>query len=142
MRLVPFKKQNKELMPSWPLFDDFLDKFFNEDLVNDSKIMAVDVVETENFFNIKANLPGIIKEKVKISLKENQLLIEASHEENKEEKSASVIRSERYSGKYQRYISLPDNCDGEKIKAKLENGVLDIQIPKKEPIPKKEIIIE
>lgn len=142
MKLIPIRRE-KEMMPMWSLFDDFMDKFMNEDLTDNSKIMAVDVLENDKGYEIKANLPGIRKENVKISMKENQLVISASHEESKEEKNKdTVIRSERFSGSYQRVISLPDNCDGENIKAKLDNGVLSLNIPKKEPSPKKEIVIE
>jgi len=142
MKLIPIRKE-KEMMPMWSLFDDFMDKFFNEDLTENSRIMAVDVLENDKNYEIKANLPGISKDKVSISIKENQLIISASHEVSKEEKQKdTIIRSERFSGSYQRSISLPDNCDTENIKAKLDNGVLSLNIPKKEPIPKKEIIIE
>jgi len=142
MKLIPIRKE-KEMMPMWSLFDDFMDKFLNEDLTENSKIMAVDVLENDKAYEIKANLPGIPKEKVNISVKENQLIISASHEVSKEEKQKdTIIRSERFSGSYQRVISLPDNCDAENIKAKLDNGVLSLNIPKKEPSPKKEIVIE
>jgi len=142
MKLIPIRKE-KEMMPMWSLFDDFMDKFLNEDLTENSKIMAVDVLENDKAYEIKANLPGIPKEKVNISLKENQLIISASHEVSKEEKQKdTIIRSERFSGSYQRVISLSDNCDAENIKAKLDNGVLSLNIPKKEPSPKKEIVIE
>ncbi len=142
MKLVPFKKQQRDLFSGMPLFDDFLDKFFNEDLVDNSRLMAVDVLETEKEFKVMANLPGIPKEAINISLKENQLIIEANHEEKKEDKKANIIRSERYVGKYQRYISLPENCDTEDIKAKMDNGVLNLIIKKKEPSPKKQIAID
>ncbi|MCB5250404.1 MAG: Hsp20/alpha crystallin family protein, partial [Candidatus Cloacimonetes bacterium] len=54
----------------------------------------------------------------------------------------TIIRTERYSGSYQRSISLPENANADNIKAKFENGVLSLTIPKREPTPKKEITIE
>lgn len=141
MKLIPFRKE-KELMPSWSLFDDFMDKFFNEDFTENSKLMAVDVIENEKEFCVKANLPGIAKENVSVSMKDNQLIISAQQNINKESKeNETVIRAERFSGSYQRSINLPDICDTENIKAKLDNGVLTLNIPKKDPTPKKEIII-
>ena len=141
MKLIPFRKE-KELMPSWALFDDFMDKFFNEDFTESSKLMAVDVIENEKEFCVKANLPGIAKENVSVSMKDNQLIISAQQNINKESKeNETVIRAERFSGSYQRSINLPDICDTENIKAKLDNGVLTLNIPKKDPTPKKEIII-
>ena len=139
MRLIPFRKQQRELMP---LFDDFIDKFFHEEFAEDSHLMAIDVLETEKDFLIRANLPGILKENVNISIKENQLILEACHEEKKIVNNECLIRSERYLGKYQRMISLPDICDSENIKAKLLHGVLELSIPKKEPTPKKKVEIQ
>lgn len=142
MKLIPLRKE-KDFMPIWSVFDDFMDRFFNDEFTENSKIMAVDVVENDNEFKVMANLPGILKENIKVTMKENQLMIEARHESKKEEKEhGTIIRSERFTGSYQRIINLPENCHSEAIKAKLENGVLQLVIPKKEPAPKKEIIIE
>ena len=142
MRLIPFKKLQRELMPSWTLFDDFVHKYFNDDFIEDSRLMAVDVIETDTLFKIKANLPGVKKENVNISLKENQLILSAQTDERKIENTECMVRSERFLGKYQRLFTLPDNCDTENIKAKLDNGVLCLDINKKEPAPKKQIVIE
>ena len=142
MKLIPLRKE-KELMPSWSLFDDFIEKFFNDDFSENSRLMAVDVIENDHEFTVKANLPGISKDKINISIKNNQLVISANQEYNKEDKeNGTIIRSERFSGSYQRSINLPDVCDHDNIKAKMENGVLILNIPKKEPTPKKEIIIQ
>ncbi len=142
MKLVPFKKE-RELFPTLSLFDDFVNRFFNDNSRDDSRLMAVDVVETEKTFVVKANLPGINKDNIKISVQDNQLQLEAHYEENHEEKkSGTVIRSERYVGNYQRYITLPENCDSNNIKAALSDGVLTLNIPKMEPKPKKLITVE
>lgn len=142
MRLIPFKRMQKDLLPNWSMFDDFIDKFFHDDFISDSKLMAVDVIENEDNFKIKANLPGVKKEDIKIFVKENQLIIEAKHEEKKCENNTNIIRSERYVGKYQRLFTLPDNCDKSNIKAKIEHGVLELSITKMQPAPKLEIVVE
>lgn len=140
MKLIPIRKQN---MPMMSLWGDMMERFFNEDIEQDSKMMAVDILESPQTYDIKANLPGIPKEKINISVKDNRILISASHEEVKEEKDKdTIIRAERYSGSYQRSISLPENANADNIKAKFENGVLSLTIPKREPTPKKEITIE
>jgi len=141
MRLIPFKRQQNELAPSFSLFDDFIDKFFSNDIPSDYRLMAIDVLEKDNSFIVKANLPGVKKENIAISLKENQLVIEAKHETSSETHNHSIIRSERYIGNYQRKIILPDNIDPDNISAKLENGVLYLTVPKIEPKPRKEITI-
>ncbi|HPY96257.1 MAG TPA: Hsp20/alpha crystallin family protein [Candidatus Cloacimonadota bacterium] len=140
MKLIPIRREN---MPMWSLFGDMMDRFLNEDISENAKIMAIDVLENPKSFDIKANLPGIPKEKINISIKDNRIVISASHEEVKEEKEKdTIIRTERYSGSYQRTLSLPENCDTNNISAKLENGVLSLSIPKREPTPKKEITIQ
>ncbi len=142
MKLIPLRKE-KEFMPIWSVFDDFMDRFFNEDFTENSKLMAVDVIENETEFKVMANLPAILKENIKVTMKNNQLMIEAKHEHKKDEKDhGTIIRSERFTGNYQRIINLPENCNSDNIKAKLENGVLLLTIPKKEPLPKKEIMID
>ncbi|HPH61117.1 MAG TPA: Hsp20/alpha crystallin family protein, partial [Candidatus Syntrophosphaera sp.] len=62
--------------------------------------------------------------------------------ETKEEKKGTIYRCERYSGSYRRNLLLPENSDLAKISAKMEDGVLQLLIPKKEPSPQKEIVIE
>jgi HSP20 family protein len=104
--------------------------------------MDVDVIETDNDFKIKANLPGVKKEDIKVFTKENTLIIEASHDEKICQNVTGIIRTERYAGKYQRLFTLPDNCDKENIKAKTNQGVLELTINKKEPAPQREIAIE
>jgi len=141
MRLIPFKNQKNDLWSSFSLFDDFIDRFFTGEVAQDYRLMAVDVMEKEKAFIIKANLPGVKKENVHISVKENHLVIEANHEQVKETQNHNVIRSERYVGNYQRKIVLSDNIDANAISAKLENGVLCLTVPKKEPEPKKEIAV-
>jgi HSP20 family protein len=129
------------MMPSWTLFDDFIDKIFHDDFANESKLMAVDVIERENAFQIKANLPGIKKENINISIKENQLIISAHYEAKDSLQEESMLRVERYQGKYQRLFTLPDNCDKENIKATVEKGVLILTIKKSDPVPPKLITI-
>ena len=144
MKIVPFNKnmEFKPMMSMMNMFDDFFGRFFEEDLEHDFKAMALDIVEHENDFEIMANLPGIKKENVKISVNDNQLIIEANMEEKKEEKKGTVYRSERYSGSYRRSLFLPENADNTKISAKMEDGVLILSIPKRNQSPHKEISID
>ncbi|MCB5250187.1 MAG: Hsp20 family protein, partial [Candidatus Cloacimonetes bacterium] len=74
MKLIPIRKQN---MPMMSLWGDMMERFFNEDIEQDSKMMAVDILESPQTYDIKANLPGIPKEKINISVKDNRILISA-----------------------------------------------------------------
>ena len=125
------------------LFDDFFNRVFEEEGSEDNfRAMAMDITEHEKDYTILANLPGYKKDNVKISVHDNQLLLEAVCDEKHEEDKGTVYRCERYSGSYRRNLMLPENIDPEKISAKMEDGVLTLVIPKKEPSPKKEIVIK
>ncbi len=145
MKLVPYRRNN-ELRPMsnmLSLFDDFFNRVYEDENSDENfRAMAMDIVEQEKEFQIMANLPGFKKEDVKISVHDNQLLVEASCDTRKEETLGTVYRCERYSGSYRRNLILPENADIAKIAAKLEDGVLKLSIPKKEPSPKQEITIE
>ncbi len=144
MKLVPYRK-NIEYRPMsnmLSLFDDFFNRVYEDEAADENyRAMAMDIVEHEKEYEILANLPGYKKDDVKISLHENQLLIEATCNVNKEEQKGTVYRCERYSGSYRRNLMLPENADSGKISAKMEDGVLRLSIPKREPSPKQEISI-
>ena len=143
MKIVPYTKNHefKPMMSMLNMFDDFFNRAYEEDADNNFKAMALDIIEQDKEFQIKANLPGFTKENVKISVHDNQLVIEAKCEEKKEEKTGTVYRCERYSGNYRRNLYLPDNADVNKISAKMTDGVLHLSIPKKEQTPEKEVVI-
>jgi HSP20 family protein len=129
------------MMSMMNLFDDFFSRFYEEETDNNFKAMAMDIIEQEKEFELLANLPGFKKEDVKISIQDNQLVIEAKCDTKKEEKKGTMYRCERYSGNYRRTLYLPENADVNKIQAKMEDGVLKLSIPKKEATPQKEIVI-
>jgi HSP20 family protein len=143
MKIVPLKK-SREFFPVLSMFDEFMNNFFTEetDGKQETRGMTIDVIEKDDQFIIKANLPGFKKEDIRISVQDNQLTIMAKHEDVKEENIGTIHRCERYSGNLIRSLYLPDVCDGEKIKAKLEDGILILNIPKKEAKPQKQISVE
>jgi len=145
MKIVPYRK-GQELRPMGTMisiFDDFFNRAFEEETAEDNfRSMPMDIVEHEKNYEILANLPGFKKENVKISVHDNQLLVEAKCEIEKEEQSGTIYRCERYSGNYRRNLLLPENSDLAKISAKMEDGALQLLIPKKEPTPQKEIVIQ
>lgn len=144
MKLVPYRK-GYELRPMsnmLSLFDEFFNRFYDEEATEDKfRAMSMDIIEHEKEFELLANLPGFRKENVKISVHDNQLLIEAVCDETKEEHKGTMYRCERYSGNYRRNLMLPENADPNKISAKMEDGVLRLTVPKKESTPQKEIVI-
>ena len=93
---------------------------------------AVDIKETKKQFVIEADLPGVDKKNVNISMENNTLTIQGSREEEKKEEDQHYYRTERVRGSFYRRFTLPDTADSEKIAAKMVKGILEITIPKKE----------
>jgi HSP20 family protein len=137
-----YSPKNYDKKRAVSLFDDFFSDFLQGDYRSDTRMMALDIMEQDDKFIVKADLPGVDKKNVKISTKENQLVIEAEAKKEEAEEKETYHRKERFSGYYQRTLDLSDVCDVEHIKAKMENGVLKLEIPKIESKPLKEIIIE
>jgi len=144
MRLPLMRRDERQVnsRPVRSLIDDFLDNAFFESDYSDTKLMVMDVIEREKEFILTANLPGIKKEDIKVYIDGDNLVIEAKRKEEKEEKSETMYRCERYRGDYRRVFSVPDNWDYEDIKAKYEDGVLNLTVPKKAQKPEKEIMLK
>ena len=101
--------------------------------------MLTDVREHEDHFAVEMDLPGFKKEDIKVELSNGYLTITAAKglEESEENKEGKLLRKERYSGVMSRSFFVGDELTNEDIKARFENGVLTLNIPKKE---KKEIV--
>jgi HSP20 family protein len=105
-------------------------------------VMPVEVYETPEELVVKVELPGVKKEDVDVTIRDNYLIIRAEKKEEKEEEREHVHIAERVYGKFERVIPLPADIDTENVKAKFENGVLEIRFPKKSAVKEKKISIE
>jgi len=125
--------------------DDWMDDF-DRDFWTDKKnplygkhadrLMKTDVRELNDGYEVDVELPGFKKEEIKLSLEKGNLTISAQKGLQKEEtdkKNGKVIRKERYEGNLTRSFYVGEDLDKEDIKAKYENGVLSLVIPKKAP---------
>ena len=92
---------------------------------------AVDVVETDNAFELTADLPGIDEKNIEVKLAEGGLTIKGEKQEEKEEKKKDYYVHERHFGSFERHFALPDGADIDKIEASFKNGVLTVKLPKK-----------
>lgn len=90
----------------------------------------VDISETDDEFVVKAEIPEVKKEDVKVSVDNGVLTIQGERKQEKEEKGKKFHRVERYYGNFVRSFTLPDNVDEAKVKASFKDGVLNLQIPK------------
>ena len=94
------------------------------------------IKEDEDGFTISAEMPGLDKGDIEVSLHDGLLEIKGEIEEkSKEEEKGEVVRTEYRSANYYRAFDLPENIDGDEIDASLEKGILKIKVPKKEPEP-------
>jgi len=90
---------------------------------------AIDVVRDNGNLVLRADIPGIKPEEVKIELEDDVLTVSGEHEERKEEKDKDFVRRERRYGSFSRSMALPHGVDAKKIKAKTHDGVLEVTIP-------------
>lgn len=91
---------------------------------------AADITETEKEYLVKAELPGVKREDVKVTLADGVLTIEGERKHEKEEKSEKTHRIERFYGSFCRSFALPDNVDAQNIRAEDKDGVLSVHVPK------------
>ena len=91
---------------------------------------AVDIQETDNEFIVKADLPDVKKEDVKVHLQDGVLAIEGERRQEKEEKGKRFHRIERECGKFVRRFAMPTEIDPEKVRAEFKEGVLHVTVPK------------
>ena len=110
---------------------------------NASRMMKTDVKETETGYELAVDLPGFKKEEIHLELENGNLTISTEKSlENKEEKQGRLLRQERYAGTMSRSFYVGRNVTEEDIRAKYENGVLTLMIPKKDApkVPEKKTI--
>jgi len=90
----------------------------------------VDIQETDTEFALKADLPDVKKEDVKVEFENGVLSVEGERKQEKEEKGKRFYTVERDYGKFVRRFSLPTEIDGDHIKAEFKDGVLHVHLPK------------
>ncbi|MBP8777029.1 MAG: Hsp20/alpha crystallin family protein [Bacteroidaceae bacterium] len=122
-------RRSQNWLPS--IFNDFFDNEWLERA--NTTAPAINVIESESNFKVEVAAPGMTKEDFNVTLDENQNLVismEKKTENNEENKEGRFLRREFSYTKFQQTMLIPDNVDKEKISAKVENGVLNINLPK------------
>lgn len=129
-------------------FESMLDSFFQplrdvDESVQGNLTPAVDISETENEYLVRAELPGINKEDVHVTLENGILTLSAETRSESEQKDGErVIRQERSYGKYVRSLRLGKGINDQAVKAGYKNGILEIVVPKAEEVKPKVIDID
>ncbi len=153
MNLIPKKQTNYWLDPFQEmeslqkemnrLFDFSLFRPVDQENRSLARIMrpAVDIFDNQKEIVVKADLPGLKKEEINVSVEDNILSIRAEKKEEKEIKKDKYYRTERFWGSFVRNLELPNNVDAQKIDANYKDGVLEIKLPKIEGEKPKQISV-
>lgn len=104
-------------------------------------VPAIDMKETDANLVIEVELPGLTANEVDVQVEEGVLVLRGERKQEKEEKTKQWHRSERFWGKFERRIALPDYADLEKVDATCKDGVLMITVPKKAGVKPKAISV-
>lgn len=149
MALVKWK--NRNLYDPWADLKNLqeeINDLFNYDrlpttagLFERSVTPAIDFLEAENEYIVTCELPGLDEKDVDVSIASNVLTIKGNKSTDKEEKKGKFYKKEMWTGSFQRTLSLPAMVDGEKVSAKLENGILNVTLPKKEEMKPRQISV-
>ncbi|HTJ00778.1 MAG TPA: Hsp20/alpha crystallin family protein [Dongiaceae bacterium] len=125
-------------------WQDEVDRLFEAPLARTAQVFggwapALDLYEDKDSFIIKAELPGVKKEDVKVSLENGTLTISGERESEVKAEEAEAHHVERYFGRFQRSLSLPTTVAADKVKAQYKDGVLTVTLPKTEAAKPKQI---
>jgi len=140
-------------MTVWPGFGrltdlrDEIDRLFEvplSELARTSQILsgwtpALDLFEDKDNYHVRAELPGMKKEEIDLSLHNDCLSISGERKQEEKFKSTEVYRAERFFGRFQRTVSLPGPVAADKVKAQYQDGVLTVTLPKTEEAKPKHI---
>lgn len=130
------------------LFDDLMRGFFVRPMPLPAEARAlgqikVDVKEDDKSYTVHADLPGVKKEDIHVNIEGNTVSISAEVKHESEQKEGEkLLRSERYYGKVYRSFTLGHDIDEAAAKARFENGVLDLTLPKKASSATKRLSID
>ena len=146
MTLVKFKPMRANCCtPS--TVDQLVDSFFNESLPGFGQEFSgwapeVDVEETADTIIIRADLPGMDKKDISISVENRELTIRGERKNEVDEGKSNFHRVERTYGSFRRSFSLPARVQADKVEASYQDGVLEVSVPKAEEVKPKAIEIK
>ena len=136
MTLTKFRKNA-------PVLNPFFDNFFESDFFdnrNNGNLPSANIKEKEDQFEVELAIPGFDKDDVNIELNDNVLTVSSEKSDQSEEKDAHYSRREFQYSAFTRSFRLPDNVNEDDIKAKFNNGVLSVAIPKMKELKKSKSI--
>lgn len=152
MKLVPWRERETglDIFEDLEEFQNEMNRLFNITLHRPGKkgnggalwAPAVDIIDEKDNIRVRADLPGMKKEEIEVSVNNDTLTIKGEKKEEKEIKEKDCVRSERYYGAFQRAFTLPAGVDPQKVNASYKDGVLEIALPKREDAKPKQIKVD
>ena len=136
---------NRSLAPwrTWPTLDTVFDELARDfEGLGRGWAPAVDLRETEDAYTIEADVPGLAKEDITLSLVDNVVTIKGERKTENEKQDVGYHRIERRYGSFERAFKIPGGFNGSKAQAHYENGVLRITLPKLEENKPKQIEVK
>lgn len=147
---------NRPQLQSWPTFGRLaefrseLDRLFNSPLTEwalPSQLLsgwspALDVYEDKDNFTVKLEVAGMKKEDIEISLHDHTLSISGERKGDEKRANGEAHRTERFTGRFQRSVTLPVAVANDKVKAQYKDGVLTVTLPKTEEAKPKQISVQ
>ena len=123
-----------------------IDRLFEAPLARTSELLgwapAFDVYEEKDNFVVKAEVPGMRKEDINVSLHDGDLIISGERKPEPKSEGTEVYRSERYFGKFQRLVTLPATVAANNVKAEYKDGILTVTLPKSEEAKPRQIQVD
>jgi len=139
----------------WEEMESFFDTAFPRDLLRfgrsrwpewtgrfEAKLPAVDVIDRPEDILVRAEIPGVKKEDLDITVTDNLVTIRGTTQQEEERKEEQYYRRELTRGEYSRSVTLPANVDSDRAKANFKDGILELTLPKISPNPRRSIKVE
>ncbi|MDD3374111.1 MAG: Hsp20/alpha crystallin family protein [Candidatus Omnitrophica bacterium] len=154
MTLVPYRKDNwwvdpfSELEGIQKQMNQLFDFSLARNPLGDTTLLggqwapAVDVYDSKDSLLVKADLPGLTKDEIEVSIHDGSLILKGEKKKDTEVKEEKYFKTERFYGSFFRTIPLPASVDVNKVDAKYQDGVLTLTLPKKEEAKPKQISID
>ncbi len=153
MSLIPWQRSELNSGPTFGRLStlrDELDRLFETPVTQWARASgflsgatpALDVHEDKDNYVVKAELPGMKKEDIDVSLHDGVLNISGERKSEETTEKTTVYRSERFFGRFQRTVKLPATVSADKIKAQYKDGVLTVTLPKAEEAKPKQIDVQ
>jgi HSP20 family protein len=141
---------NRDLWDPFDMISDLqeeMNRLFSRSLTRPDRVNAlytpeIDLHEDENGFTVKADMPGMRREDLDISILGNKLILKGKRKGETEKKDKNWLHAERWHGSFERSFELPTEVDASNIKAAFKEGVLEVTLPKSEAAKPRQIKVE